>query len=53
MIDGSALVVHEPGGEPDLLHRGKVQVGLDLRGLLGPGDPEPSAGFVVSKRISC
>src|SRR5439155_11124417 len=39
-VDRGALVVDQPGGEPDLLHRREVEVGLDLRGLLGPGDPE-------------
>ena len=40
LVDGGALVVDETGGEPDLLHSGKVEVGVELRGLLRPGDPE-------------
>src|SRR6266704_2106427 len=39
-VDCGALVVDQAGGEPDLLHGRKIEVGLDLRGLLGPGDPE-------------
>src|SRR5712691_9919 len=40
VVDCGALVVDQSGCEPDLLHRREVEVGLDLRGLLGPGDPE-------------
>src|SRR6266576_6485867 len=39
-VDCGALVVDEAGGQPDLLHRREVEVGLDLRGLLRPGNPE-------------
>src|SRR2546427_13223365 len=44
LVNGRALVVDEAGVEPDPLHRRKVEVGLDLRGLLGPGDPETVGG---------
>ena len=41
VVDRAALVVDEPGGEPGLLHRVEVEVGLELRRLLRPRDPEP------------
>ena len=39
-VDRRALVVDEARGEPDLLYRVEIEVGLELRGLLRPGDPE-------------
>ena len=44
VVDGGALVVDQAGSEPDLLHGLEVEVGLQSRGLLGPGDPEPVRG---------
>src|SRR4029453_1577034 len=41
VVDRRALVVDEAGIEPDLLHGREIEVGLELRGLLRPGDPEP------------
>jgi hypothetical protein len=40
VVDRAALVVHEPGREAGLLDGVEVEVGLDLRGLLRPRDPE-------------
>src|SRR2546425_6574772 len=40
-VDRGALVVDEPCREADRLDGGEVEVGLDSRGLLRPGDPEP------------
>src|SRR5512133_3004583 len=40
-VDRGALVVDEPRGEPDLLDHRKIEVCLDLRRLLRPGDPQP------------
>src|SRR5580765_6910801 len=40
-VERGALVVDEARGEPDLLNCGEVEVGLERRSLLRPGDPEP------------
>src|SRR2546423_11385659 len=40
VVDRGALVVHQPGGEADLLDGAEIEVGLELRRLLRPGDPE-------------
>jgi hypothetical protein len=40
VVDRGALVVDQPRVEPDLLDGVEVEVGLELRGLLRPGDPE-------------
>jgi hypothetical protein len=56
LVDGAALVVHEPVREADLLHCLEREVALDLGRFLRPGDPEPAAGssaaFRESKRRS-
>src|SRR5438128_8678034 len=39
-VDRCALVVDEPGCETDSLHRVEVKIGLELRCLLRPRDPE-------------
>ena len=44
LVDRAALVVDEPPGEPDRLHRLERQVGLELGRLLRPSDPEPVRG---------
>src|SRR5436190_3397252 len=41
VVDRGALVVDEAALEADPLHGVEVEVGLELRCLLGPGDPEP------------
>jgi hypothetical protein len=41
VVDRRTLVVDKAGVEADLLHGVEVQVGLELRGLLRPGDPAP------------
>src|SRR6267378_4713203 len=46
-VDRGALVVDEPCREADLLDEREVEVGLDSRGLLRPGDQRPSAGASV------
>src|SRR5215210_6547380 len=40
LVDCAALVVDEPGVEADFLDGVEVEVGLDLRRLLRPGDPQ-------------
>ena len=40
-VDRGALVVDETCGETDLLYCLEIEVGLDFRCLLRPGDPEP------------
>src|SRR5262245_36088970 len=44
VVDRRALVVDEPGRETDVLHRCEVQIRLDLRGPLRPGDPQAVRG---------
>src|SRR6266542_4700165 len=44
LVNGRALVVDEAGVEPDPLHRSEVEVRVDLRSLLGPGDREAVGG---------
>src|SRR5437660_7294060 len=55
-VDRGALVVDEPCCEADRLDGGEVEVGVDSRSLLRPGDPEPvrrsDVSFKVSKRRS-
>ena len=41
LVDGAALVVDEAVVEAGLLDGVEVEVGLELRGLLRPRDPEP------------
>ena len=41
LVDRRALVVDEAVREADLLHRVEVEVGVELRRLLRPRDPEP------------
>jgi len=48
VVDRAALVVDEARVEADLLNRNEGQIALDLRRLLRPCDPEPSAGASVS-----
>src|SRR4051812_6658265 len=44
-VDRRALVVDEARVQADPLHGVEIEVGLDLRGLLRPRDPEPIAGL--------
>src|SRR5215467_13650037 len=39
-VDRTAFVVDQAGREPDPLHSVEVEIGLELRRLLGPRDPE-------------
>jgi hypothetical protein len=43
-VDRRRLVVDEAGLEPDPLHGVEVEIGLDHRRLLRPGDPEAVRG---------
>jgi hypothetical protein len=44
-VDRAALVVDEAGVQPDALNRVEIEVGLDLRALLRPRDPEAVGGI--------
>src|ERR1700679_3129870 len=45
LADGADLDVHEPHREGNVSNRILGDVGLDLRGLLGPRDPDEPRGL--------
>ena len=48
-VDRAYLVVDETGRETGFSHRAVIEIGLDARAALGPGEPQPAA---LSERAS-